>query len=255
MTDSQPSDTPKNLEELSQAIDHLEKNLDSISRSQRSGRTTVLIGSLLLLAMIGIFGINLFQTLKTQINEETLQAALQAKADELLPTLQDKFTKAAMEAVPTYRELALERLKTLRPKLQAMITEEAKSLANRMPVMLQEKANESLQRVTDKVAADVKTEIPSLTPENVKRLSEITVEGMAIESEKLQKQIQTLTDVEVERISKLLDALPVEAAMNMNEELLQQRFMHNILLIVDRSVAPTMSVLKTDSPFSTSDDL
>ena len=82
MTDSQPSDTPKNLEELSQAIDHLEKNLDSISRSQRSGRTTVLIGSLLLLAMIGIFGINLFQTLKTQINEETLQAALQAKADE-----------------------------------------------------------------------------------------------------------------------------------------------------------------------------
>ena len=255
MTDSQPSDTPKNLEELSQAIYHLEKNLDSISRSQSSGRTTVLIGSLLLLAMIGIFGINLFQTLKTQINEETLQAALQAKADELLPTLQDKFTKAAMEAVPTYRELALERLKTLRPKLQAMITEEAKSLANRMPVMLQEKANESLQRVTDKVAADVKTEIPSLTPENVKRLSEITVEGMAIESEKLQKQIQTLTNVEVERISKLLDALPVEAAMNMNEELLQQRFMHNILLIVDRSVAPTMSVLKTDSPFSTSDDL
>ena len=255
MTDSQPSDTPKNLEELSQAIDHLEKNLDSISRSQRSGRTTVLIGSLLLLAMIGIFGINLFQTLKTQINEETLQAALQAKADELLPTLQDKFTKAAMEAVPTYRELALERLKTLRPKLQAMITEEAKSLANRMPVMLQKKANESLQRVTDKVAADVKTEIPSLTPENVKRLSEITVEGMAIESEKLQKQLQTLTNVEVERISKLLDALPVEAAMNMNEELLQQRFMHNILLIVDRTVAPTMSVLKTDSPFSTSDDL
>jgi hypothetical protein len=255
MTDSQPSDTPKNLEELSQAIDHLEKNLDSIGRSQSSGRTTVLIGSLLLLAMIGIFGINLFQTLKTQINEETLQAALQAKADELLPTLQDKFTKAAMEAVPTYRELALERLKTLRPKLQAMITEEAKSLANRMPVMLQKKANESLQRVTDKVAADVKTEIPSLTPENVKRLSEITVEGMAIESEKLQKQIQTLTNVEVERISKLLDALPVEAAMNMNEELLQQRFMHNILLIVDRTVAPTMSVLKTDSPFSTSDDL
>ena len=40
----------------------------------------------------------------------------------------------------------------------------------------------------------------------------------------------------------------------LNEELLQQRFMHNILLIVDRTVAPTMSVLKTDSPFRTSDD-
>ena len=80
-----------------------------------------------------------FKTLKTQINEQTLQAALQAKADELLPTLQDKFTKAAMDAVPTYRELAMKRLKTLRPKLQAMITEEAKSLSNRIPVMCRKK--------------------------------------------------------------------------------------------------------------------
>lgn len=255
MTDSQLSGTPTNLEELSQAIDRLEKNLDSISRSQSSGRITVLIGSLLLLAMIGIFGINLFKTLKTQINEKTLQAALQAKADELLPTLQDKFTKAALEAVPTYRELALDRLKTLRPKLQEIITTEAKSLADRMPAMLREKADESLKRVTDRVAADVKNEIPSLTPEHVKRLSDITVQGMAIESEKLQEQLQTLTSVEVERISKLLDTLDIETAVLMDEELLQQRFMHNILLIVDRTVAPTMSVLQTDSPFSTSDEL
>ena len=129
-----------------------------------------------------------------------------------------------------------------------MIATEAKSLADRMPTMLQEKANESLQRVTDKVAADVKKEIPGLTPEHVKRLSDITVEGMAIESEKLQKQPQALTNTEVERISKLLDTLPIDTAVLMDEELLQQRFMHNILLIVDRTVAPTMSVLKTDSP-------
>ncbi len=160
-----------------------------------------------------------------------------------------------MEAVPTYRELALDRLKTLRPKLQEIITTEAKSLADRMPAMLREKANESLKRVTDKVAADVKAEIPSLTPEHVKRLSDITVQGMAIESEKLQEQLQTLTSVEVERISKLLDTLDIETAVLMDEELLQQRFMHNILLIVDRTVAPTMSVLQTDSPFSTSDEL
>ena len=76
--------------------------------------------------------------------------------------------KPPWKAVPTYRELALERLKTLRPKLQEMIAKEAKSLADRMPTMLQEKANESLQRVTDKVAADVKKEIPGLTPETSK---------------------------------------------------------------------------------------
>ena len=136
-----------------------------------------------------------------------------------------------------------------------MITKEAKSMADRLPSMLQEKANQSLQRVTDKVAADVKSEIPSLTPERVKKLSDITVAGIAIEGEKLQSQLQVLTQEEFERISKMLDTLPVEAAMNMNEELLQQRFMHNIPLIVDRTVAPTISVLKTDSPFRTRDDL
>ena len=254
MTDNQSSDTQKTPADLSRAIDSLEKNLDSISRSQRSGRITVLVGSLALLSMILIFGFTLFKTLKNQLNEDTLQAALQEKAEQLLPDLQEKFTKAAMAAVPTYRALALERLKTLRPKLQEMITKEAKSMADRMPTMLQEKANESLQRVSDKVAADVKSELPNLTPENVKRLSDITVEGMAIESEKLQEQLHSLTKDEVERISKLLDTLPIEAAMAMNEELLQQRFMHNILLIVDRTVAPTISVLKTDSSFLSSDD-
>ena len=127
-------------------------------------------------------------------------------------------------------------------------------MADRLPSMLQEKANQSLQRVTNKVAADVKSEIPSLTPERVKKLSDITVEGLAIEGEKLQGQLKVLTQEEFKRISKVLDTLPIKAAMNMDEELLQQRFMHNILLIVDRTVAPTMSVLTTDSPFRTSDD-
>ena len=255
MTDGKNHDSQKNLESLSQSIDQLEKSLDSISNSQRTSRTAVLIGSLLLLLMFCVVGFNLFKTLKTQLNEETIQAALQIKAEELLPSLQEKFAKAAMEAVPTYRKLTFERLKTLRPKLQSMVTKEAKSMADRLPSMLQEKANQSLQRVTDKVAADVKNEIPSLTPDKVKKLSDITVEGLAIESEKLQSQLQVLTQEEVARVSKVLDTLPIEAAMNMDEELLQQRFMHNILLIVDRTVAPTISVLKTDSPFQTSDDL
>ena len=254
MTAGKDSDSHTSIESLSHSIDQLEKSLDSISQSQRTSRTAVLIGSLLLFSMFSIVGFFLFRTLKTQLNEETIQAALQMKAEELLPSLQEKFTKAAMKAVPTYRKLTLERLKTLRPKLQSLLTKEAKSMADRLPSLLQEKANQSLQRVTDKVAADVKSEMPSLTPERVKKLSDITVEGLAIEGEKLQGQLKVLTQEEFERISKGLVTLPIKAAMNMDEELLQQRFMHNILLIVDRTVAPTMSVLKTDSPFRTSDD-
>ena len=45
MTDSQPSDTPKNLEELSQAIDHLEKTR-TVLIDLKGPRITVLIGSI-----------------------------------------------------------------------------------------------------------------------------------------------------------------------------------------------------------------
>ena len=84
MTDIQSSDTETTPADLSRAIDNLEKNLDSISRSQRSGRATVLGGSLILLLMIVVFGFTLFKTLKTQLNEDTLQAALQEKAEQML---------------------------------------------------------------------------------------------------------------------------------------------------------------------------
>ena len=75
MTDGKNHDSQKNLESLSQSIDQLEKSLDSISNSQRTSRTAVLLGSFLLLLMFCVVGFNLFKTLKTQLNEETIQAA------------------------------------------------------------------------------------------------------------------------------------------------------------------------------------
>ena len=84
MTDIQSSDTETTPADLSRAIDNLEKNLDSISRSQRSGCATVLRGSLIPLSMIVVFGFTLFKTLKTKLNEDTLQAALQEKAEQML---------------------------------------------------------------------------------------------------------------------------------------------------------------------------
>ena len=81
---------------LARAIDQLEKNIDAINRTQKTARVVVLGGSLLLIAMLAIFGLSLFRTLKTQLNEETLQAALTAKAEALWPQLSDKLTATKM---------------------------------------------------------------------------------------------------------------------------------------------------------------
>ena len=68
MTAGKDSDSHTSIESLSHSIDQLEKSLDSISQSQRTSRTAVLIGSLLLFSMFGIVGFFLFRTLKTQLS-------------------------------------------------------------------------------------------------------------------------------------------------------------------------------------------
>jgi len=235
---------------LARAIDQLEKNIDAINRTQKTARVVVLGGSLLLIAMLAIFGLSLFRTLKTQLNEETLQAALTAKAEALWPQLSDKLTAAALSAVPAYRDEALKRMQTLQPKLQKMLTAEATAMADRLPKVLQEKASASLDRVTEQIAADVKKEVPGLTPARVEAMSKQLVEGLALESDKLQKMLGEISKQETDRIELMLKKLPVAEATKESEERLQQRFMHHILLLVDRAVAPDESVLQTDATFA-----
>ena len=250
MSDGTPAPSSIDSGDLAQAIDRLEKNIDAINSTQKTARFVVLGGSLLLICMLAIFGFRLFQTLKTQLNEETLQAALTAKAEAIWPQLSEKLTAAAMSAVPAYRDEALKRMQTLQPKLQKILTDEATAIADRLPTVLQEKAATSLDRVTQQVADDVKNEIPGLTPERVKSMSQQLVEGLALESEKLQKMLGDISQKETDRIELMLKKLPVAEAAKESEDRLQQRFMHHILLLVDRAVAPDESVLRTDAPFA-----
>lgn len=235
--------------DLARAIDQLERNLDSINQTQKTARFVVLGGSLLLVAMLALFGLSLFRTLKTQLNEETLQAALMAKVEQLWPQLSDKLTAAAMSAVPAYRDEALKRMQKLQPRLQKMLSDEATAMADRLPKVLQEKASASLDRVTETIAADVKREVPGLTPARVEAMSQQLVESLALESDKLQKMLGEISRKETDRIDLLLKKLPIAEAAKDSEERLQQRFMHHILMMVDRAVAPDESVLKSDPRF------
>ena len=234
-------------QELSQAIDRIETQLDTINRTQKTGRLVVLGGSILLIVMMAAFGLRLFKKIRNQINEQTLQAALTAKGEELWPQLSEKLTKAAMSAVPAYREEATKRLQALQPKLQAMVSKEAQAMTDRLPVMLQEKAAESLERVTKKVASDIQGEVPGITPDKVQEMSNTLIEGIALEADKLQAMLAKVSEKETARIEKILRKLPVDEAAKESEERLQQRFMHHILMIVDRAVAPDESVLRSDA--------
>lgn len=234
-------------QELLRVIDQIETQLDTINRAQKTGRLVVLGGSILLIVMMAAFGLRLFKKIESQINEDTLQAALTSKAEELWPQLSEKLTKAALSAVPAYRKEAANRIQAIQPKLQAMITKEAQAMTDRLPVMLQKKAAESLDRVTKKVASDIQSEVPNITPAKVQKMSDTLIEGIALEADKLQAMLAKVSEKETARIEKILKKLPIDEAAKESEERLQQRFMHHILMIVDRAVAPDESVLRSDA--------
>ena len=116
--DSAPRGGRNNLE---QVIDGLEQRLDDLTNSQRQTRLLVLGGSLLLLGLMGLFGLRLYSTLQRQLNATQMQNALMAKIEDVWPSLSQKFLDSAMKAAPAYGEQAMQRFEKVRPQLEAQV--------------------------------------------------------------------------------------------------------------------------------------
>jgi len=69
---------------LEQVIDGLETRLDELARSQRLTRLVILCGSVLLLGMMGLFGLSLYGTLKRQLSPTQVENAVMAWSGTLL---------------------------------------------------------------------------------------------------------------------------------------------------------------------------
>jgi hypothetical protein len=222
---------------LEQVVDGLEQRLDELAKSQRSGRFLVLGGSLLLLGMMGIFGLNLYKTLQRQLTADKLQNALMTKVDQAWPALSQKLVDSAMTAAPVYGDQAMQRFEKVRPQLETMISEEAGQFAERLQAGMLQKTEAGMQRVTDRIAKDLKEKLPTLTEKKLDSIEERLRNSLLVEGGGIADELQSKVDRERERIEKLLAKLPVDEVAKQPEEKLQRLFMHHVLMMIDQAVA------------------
>ena len=232
--DSAPRGGRNNLE---QVIDGLEQRLDDLANAQRQIRLLVLAGSALLLGLMGLFGLRLYSTLQRQLNATQMQNALMAKIDDVWPSLSQKFMDSAMKAAPAYGEQALQRFEKVRPQLESQVLKESEQFASQLQANLLKKSEAGMQRVTDKVAQDLKRQLPKLTETKLDSIEEKLRSSLLIEGGGIADEIEVKVEKERARVEKLLAKLPVDEFAKLPEEKLQRQFIHHVLMVIDQSVA------------------
>jgi type I site-specific restriction-modification system R (restriction) subunit len=222
---------------LEQVIDGLEHRLDELAAAQRVNRLLVLGGSVLLLGLMGLFGLSLYSTLQRQLNATQLQNALMAKIDEIWPPLSQKFVDSAMQAAPAYGEQAVQRFEKVRPQLESMLLKETEQFSEQLQASLLKKTEAGMQRVTDKVAQDLKRQLPKLTEQKLDAIEAKLRDSLLIEGGGIADELEAKVAKEKIRIEALLAKLPVDEVTKQSEEKLQRQFIHHVLMMIDQSVA------------------
>jgi hypothetical protein len=166
---------------LEQVIDGLEQRLDELATAQRQTRLLVLGGSVLLIGLMGLFGLRLYSTLQRQLNATQLQNAFMAKVDEIWPPLSQKFMDSALKAAPAYSEQAMQRFEKVRPQLEGMLLKETEQFSEQLQASLLKKTEAGMQRVTDKVTQDLKRQLPKLTEQKLDSIEEKLRNSLLIE--------------------------------------------------------------------------
>jgi hypothetical protein len=194
-------------------------------------------GSVLLLGLMGLFGLSLYSTLQRQLNATQLQNALMAKIDEIWPPLSQKFVDSAMQAAPAYGEQAMQRFEKVRPQLESMLLKETEQFSEQLQASLLKKSEAGMQRVTDKVAQDLKRQVPKLTEQKLDAIEAKLRDSLLIEGGGIADELEAKVAKEKIRIEALLAKLPVDEVAKQSEEKLQRQFIHHVLMMIDQSVA------------------
>lgn len=222
---------------LEQVVDGLDQRLDELANAQRLTRLWMLGGSLLLLGLMGVFGLRLYGTLQRQLNATQLQNALMAKIEEVWPPLSQKFVDSAMRAAPAYGEQAVKRFEKVRPQLEEMVVKEAGQFTERLQSNLLKKSESGMERVTDKIAQDLKRQLPKVTEKKLDEIEEKLRTSLLVEGGGVADELQAKFVQERGRVEKLLAKLPVDDVAKLPEEKLQRQFIHHVLMMIDQTVA------------------
>jgi len=230
--------------DLEAVIAGLERRLDEMAAAQRATRWLLLGGSLALLGILSWFGLSLYKTLQERLSPDKLQAAMLTKVDQVLPPLSEKLVDSAAEVAPIYGELAMKRFEKVRPQFETMVIDESGRFAERVRTTLLKESEAGMQRVTERMATDLKRQLPNVSEAKLDTIEKRMRESLLVAGGDVVEQVEKKFVGERKRIEALLAKLPVDEVAKESEEKLQRNFIHQLLMLIDQAVMSENSPLK-----------
>ena len=219
------ADPPDHARTIAQLVDELQAH-------QKATRVVLLVGSLVMVLIMVLFGVGLYAATRSNLSGEKMQPALMKRVEARTPELQRKAAEALSLAMPTYRDLARQKMSEIAPQLQDRAVEQFEQL----PQMLRDQLSHHIEAVQQRVEANMQKQIEQrfdqLPPERIASLTEHFVEefervGGSVQDQLLEKYGQQLT-----RLETVLDGFDVDVPAGMSNEDLQMKLVEDAALLV-----------------------
>ncbi len=223
--------------DLEHQIASINSQLDQISQANWRGRIGLAAATVALFLLIIWFSVSTYSFLEERFTNEKIESAVMAKANDLLPGMQAKIMEEISLATPVVAKLAGERALEIMPELGDRFMASVEKVGTEIEADIRALVDESLQRVASKAAEEVQKDFPSFSADQALAITERVHQELLVEGGDFVESLDGVVRKEQEKIVRIFEKLPVDQAAQQSEEVLQKKFIHHVLMMVDTIVA------------------
>lgn len=231
---SPPANPPANPgpPDASAHAQQIQTLVDELAGHQKATRTTLLVGSLVLVLILLLFGIGLYTTARSNLSAQQLEPALMKRVEARTPELQRKATEAVTLAMPTYQSLARQKMTEITPELRKRARQEF----DQLPEVLQQRLGERMETMQASVESHIESQIAArfelLPPERVEKLTLHLSDELHRVGTSVQSNLEDRYTQQLERLNTVLSQFDVSNPEGMSDQDLQLKLIENAALLV-----------------------
>ena len=211
---------------------NIEALVDQLKAHQRSTRVTLIVGCLVLVLILALFGVGIYTAARSNLSAQQLEPALMKRVEARTPELQRKATEAVTLALPTYQSLARERISEIGPQLR----DEARQQYDRLPDLLREKFTGRMEQLQASLQEDISKQVhdkfESMAPQRVDELTLHLTDEFHRVGEQLQSHLEDRYSQQLSRLEAVLNKFDVAPTAGMSDQDLQLKLIENAALLV-----------------------
>jgi hypothetical protein len=206
--------------------------VDELEQHQKGTRTALLVGSLVLVLILVIFGIGLYTATTSNLSPDQLEPALMKRVEARTPELQRKATEALTLALPTYQELAREKIKQISPRLRERAAEQFEQMPERLRERLSDRMQQLQTRTEQQLETQIKQRFDELPPERVDALTLHFADELQRVGTEVQASLEQKYLAQSRRLQQVLSKFDVQAPADLSDQDLQMKLIENTALLV-----------------------